>query len=115
MPSVVAIDGASVPVNGYVVVPLEVAGTEIAHPLLVVRNLSCPLRIGTDILRPHEASVSVMCGDSDCLGVRVCDVCRECWPDPRRGERIVCAGVSSAAVCASVPSQLPYQFCRAAT
>ena len=74
----IAIDGASVAVSGYAVVPLVIGGVEVVHPLLFVRELPCPLLLGTDILRQHEASVSVLCGDSIRFGAREGDVCREC-------------------------------------
>ena len=78
IPDVIAIDGVRVAVSGYAVVPLVIGGVEVVHPLLVIRDLPYSLLIGTDILRPHAASVSVVCGDAVLLGARECDVCREC-------------------------------------
>ena len=56
-PDIVGVGGASAKVRGYVDVPLQIVGVEIAHPLLVVQNLAFPLLIGADILRPHAAAM----------------------------------------------------------
>ena len=58
-PDIVKVGGASAEVKGYVVVPLLIAGFEVAHPLLVVSELPFAMLIGMDVLRPHAASFSV--------------------------------------------------------
>ena len=57
--------------------PLQIAGIEVAHPLLVVTNLSFPLLIGMDVLQPHAANVSLGSAAPLKLSARVCDVCLE--------------------------------------
>ena len=57
-PDIVGVGGASAAVKGYIDVPLRIADVEVAHPLLVVENLSFSLLIGMDILDPHAANIS---------------------------------------------------------
>ena len=54
-PDVIGVGGASSEIRGYVDALVELAGTAVYHPLLVVEGLAFPLLIGTDILRPHGA------------------------------------------------------------
>ena len=58
-PDIVGVGGASAEVRCYVDVPLQIAGVKIAHPLLVVTDLSFPLLIGMDLLQPHAAKMSL--------------------------------------------------------
>ena len=44
-PDIVGVGGASAEVKGYVDVPLQLAGFEVAHPLLVVTDLSFPILV----------------------------------------------------------------------
>ena len=76
-PDIVGVGGASAAVKGYIDVPLRVADAEIAHPLLVVENLSFSLLIGMDILDPHAAKISLGGTREVQFGARVCDVCLE--------------------------------------
>ena len=74
-PDIVGVGGASAEVRGYVDVPLQIAEVEIAHPLLVVTDLSFPLLIGMDLLQPHSAKMSLGHAAPLELSVRVCDMC----------------------------------------
>ena len=76
-PDIVGVGGASAAVKGYIDVPLRIADTEVAHPLLVVDNLSFSLLIGMDILDPHAANISLGGTREVQLEARVCDVCLE--------------------------------------
>ena len=76
-PDIVGVGGASAAVKGYVDVPLRVADVEVAHPLLVVENLSFALLIGMDILDPHAANISLGGAREVQFKARVCDVCLE--------------------------------------
>ena len=58
-PDIVGVGGTSAEVKGYVDVPLQLAGVEVAHPLLGVTDLSFPILVGTDILRAHSATMSL--------------------------------------------------------
>ena len=58
-------------------VPLLIAGFEVAHPLLVVSELPFAMLIGMDVLRPHAASFSVCESTSLQLRNSVCPVCLE--------------------------------------
>ena len=57
--NIVNVNGVSAEVKGYVDVPLQLAGDEVAHPLLVVTDLSFPIFVGTDILPAHSATMSL--------------------------------------------------------
>ena len=74
-PDIVGVGGASAEVRGYIDVALQIAGIEVAHPLLVIKNLSIPLIIGMDLLQPHAAKVSLGSAAPLELSARVCDVC----------------------------------------
>ena len=76
-PSIVGVGGARANVRGYVDVPLEVAGVEVRHPLIVVESLAFPLLVGMDILRAHAATFSLGVPDSVHFQSRYCDVCLE--------------------------------------
>ena len=76
-PDIVGVGGASAAVKGYIDVPLRIADIEVAHPLLVVDNLSFSLLIGMDILDPHAANISLGGTREVQLEARVCDVCLE--------------------------------------
>ena len=74
-PHIVLVGSASATVRGYIDVSLKLSNVEIAHPLLVVKNLSCPLLISTDIFCPHAVNISLGDATSLQLTARVCDVC----------------------------------------
>ena len=52
--NIVGVAGESAEVRGYIDVPLQIAGIEVAHPLLVVTNFSFSLHV----LQPHAAKMS---------------------------------------------------------
>ena len=58
-PNIVGVGGASDEVKGYVDVPVQLAGVEVAHSLLVITDLSFPILVGTYILRAHSATMSL--------------------------------------------------------
>ena len=74
-PDIVGIDGASAEVRDYIDGSLQIAGIEVAHPLLVVSNLSFSLLIRMDVLQPHAAKMSLGSAAPLELSARVCDVC----------------------------------------
>ena len=76
-PDIVGVGGASAAVKGYIDVPLRIADVEVAHPLLVVENLSFSLLIGMDILDPHAANILLGGAREVQFKARVCDVCLE--------------------------------------
>ena len=58
---IVCVGGASAEVKGNIDVPLQIAGVEVAHPLLVVSGLAFQILIGMDVyvlIRPRCYSVS---------------------------------------------------------
>ena len=57
--------------------PLQLDGVEVAHPLLVVTDLSFAILVGTDILRAHSATMYLGDAVPLRLNARVCDVCLE--------------------------------------
>ena len=66
---------------------MQIAGVEIAHPLLVVTDLSSPLLIGMDVLQPHAAKMSLGHAAALELSVRLCDVCLEKRTDTKPAYR----------------------------
>ena len=93
--NIVGVGGSRADYSGFIDVPLEIAGVEVAHPLLVVSNLPFPILIGTDILGLHDPTV--LLGD-ECplqLHTRVCEICLEQRdepnPEPRSKPAAVCA------------------------
>ncbi len=77
-PDVIGVGGASAEIRGYVDAPVEIAGVEVHHPLLlVVEGLAFPLLIGTDILREHGAVLTLDESAPVRLRIRECAVCRE--------------------------------------
>ena len=76
-PDVVGVGGASAEIRGYVDTPVEIDGTAVHHPMLMVEGLAFPLLIGTDVLRPHYAMFTLDETVPLRLRVPVCDVCRE--------------------------------------
>ena len=76
-PDVVGIGGASAAVKGYIDVPFRIASTNVTHPLLVIENLSYPLIVGIEILRPHVARYGIAEPPELRFDVRVCNVCLE--------------------------------------
>ena len=86
-PDIVGVGGASAEVRGYIDVPLLIAGIEVAHPLLVVSNLSFSLLIRMDVLQPHSTKMSLVCAVPLELSARVCDVCLEQRTNPSSSYR----------------------------
>ena len=81
-PDIVKVGGSRAEYSGFIDVPLNIAGVEVAHPLLVVWYLPFPILIRTDILRRHDATV--LLGD-ECplqLHTRVCEICLENRDEP---------------------------------
>ena len=76
-PDIVGVKSASAEVRGYIDVLLQIAGIEVAHPLLVVSNLSFSLLIGMDVLQPYAEKMSLGNAAPLDLNARVCDVCLE--------------------------------------
>ena len=56
-PDIVGDGGASAEIKGYIDMPLQLAGVEVRHHVLV-SNLPYPILVGTDILRSHQVTVS---------------------------------------------------------
>ena len=81
---------------------LQLAGVKVAHPLLVVTNLSFPILVGTDILRAHSATMSFGNAVPLRLNARVCDVCLEQQTELSR--EFWCA---PPAVCTTYPVTIP--------
>ena len=82
-PDIVRVSGACAEVRGYVDVPLQIAGIEIAHPLLVITSLAFTLLIVMDILQPHAGKLSLSHAAQLELSVGLCDVCLEKLTDPK--------------------------------
>ena len=76
-PDIIGVGGATAEIRGYVDAPIEIDGTAVRHPLLVVEGLACPLLLGTNILRFHGAMLTLHESASLRLRTRVCDICRE--------------------------------------
>ena len=74
---IVGVGGARAKVKMYIDEPLQLGGIEVAHPLLVVTDLSFPIFVGTDILRAHSATMSFGDAVPLRLNARVCNVCLE--------------------------------------
>ena len=58
-PDIIGVENARLEVKGYIDVPRRLVNVDVVHPLLVVSNLAFPLLVGTDILRPDEATLSI--------------------------------------------------------
>ena len=86
-PDIIGVGGASAKVRGYIDVPLQIAGIEVAHALLVVSNLSFSLLIGMDVLQSHAAKMSLGSAAPLELSARVCDVCFEQRTNPSSSYR----------------------------
>ena len=56
-PDIVGFNGDSAEVKGYIDVPLQIAGVEVADPLLVVSGLAFQILIKIDVLHPHSAAM----------------------------------------------------------
>ena len=76
-PDIIGVGGATTKIRGYVDAPIEIDGTAVRHPLLVVEGLAFPLLLGTDILRPHGAMLTLEESAPLRLRTRVCDFYRE--------------------------------------
>ena len=94
-PDIIGVGGATAEIRGYVDAPIEIDGTAVRHPLLVVEGLAFPLLLGTDILRPHDAMLTLDESAPLRLRTRVCDICREQRTDllaePPRAPLTACA------------------------
>ena len=75
-PDIIGVGGATTEIRGYVDAPIEIDGTAVSHSLLVVEGLAFPLLLGTDILRPHGAMLTLDESAPLRLRTRVCDICR---------------------------------------
>ena len=64
-------------VKGYIDVPRQIAGVDIAHPLLVVSRLSFQILIGMEVLRPYSAEMLLGESVPFQLNTRICDICIE--------------------------------------
>ena len=62
--------------KGYIDVPLQIAGVEVAHPFLVVSGLAFPILIGMDVLRPHSAGMLLGESVPFQLNMRISDMSR---------------------------------------
>lgn len=58
-PDIVDVNPSNTEIKGYIDVRLQLAAVKIAHPLLVVTDLSFPILLGTDILPAHLATMSL--------------------------------------------------------
>ena len=76
-PDIVGVGGASAEVKGYIDVPLQIAGVEVAHPLLVVSGLAFQILIGMNVLRPHSAAMQLGESVPFQLNMRIGDICLE--------------------------------------
>ena len=74
---IVDVGGASAKIKKYVDVLLQLAGVNMAHPLLVVTNISFPLLISTDIMQAHPATMFFWKSSFASIKARVCDMCLE--------------------------------------
>jgi hypothetical protein len=74
-PDIGGVGGASAAVKRYIDVPLRIADIEIAHPVLVVENLSFSLLIRINILDPHTGKISLGRTREVQLEARLCDIC----------------------------------------
>ena len=74
---VVGVGGASAEIRGYVDAFVKVAGVTVHHPLLVVEGLAFSFLIGTDILRAHNAVLTLDETAPVRLRRRECSICRE--------------------------------------
>ena len=96
---IVTVGNASAEVKGCIDVPLQFAGIEVAHPLLVVSNLLFLLLIGINVLQPHAAKMLLESAAPLELSARVCDVCLEqrtnSSPSYRSSPNVVCVAEST--------------------
>ena len=76
-PDIVGVGGARAEVKGYIDVPHQIAGVEVAHPLLVVSGLAFQILIGMDVLRTHSAAMLLDESVPFQLNTRICDICLE--------------------------------------
>ena len=77
VPDIIGVAGATADTRGYVDAPIEIDGMAVRHSLLVVEGLAFPLLLGTDILWPHGAILTLDESAPLRLRTRVCDICRE--------------------------------------
>ena len=92
-PDIVGVGGASSEIKGYIDVPLQLAGEEVAHLLLLVSNVPYLILVCTDILQSHQATVSFGAGCSPQLRANFCSVCLKSRVDPDRQPRSAPAAV----------------------
>ena len=101
-PDIIEVGGASAEVRGYIDVFLQIAGIEVAHPLLVVSELLFAMLIGMDVFRPSAASFSVCDSTSLQLLNSVCPFCFD-----RRAETKQRSRNALAVVCAVDANRMP--------
>ena len=98
-PDIVGIGGVSAEVRGYIDVPLQIAGIDFAHPLLVVTNFLFFRLIGLGVLQPLAAKMSLGSAATLGLSARVCDVRieRRTNPNPsyRSAPAVACVSEST--------------------
>ena len=76
-PDIIGVGGATAEIRGYVDAPIEIDNPAVRHPLLVVEGLVFPLLLGTDILRPYGAMLTLDVSAPLRLRTCVCDICSE--------------------------------------
>ena len=107
-PDIIGVGRARPEVKGYVDVPLRLSDVDVVYLLLIVSNLAFPLLVGTDILRPHAATLSIEKNSTIRFKYSSCEVCTEkrfnASTEPRSLKLVACAidtytiGACSAAV-----------------
>ena len=76
-PDIIGVNGATAEIRGYVDAPIEIDGTAVRYPVLVVKGLAFPLLLIINILWRHSAMVTLDESTSLRLRTCVCDICRE--------------------------------------
>ena len=84
-PNIVGVGGARVATRGYIDATLNLAGTIVQHPVIVVDDLAFPLLVGMDVLRSHDAQLGVGASQSFRLAVDRCSTCVEERSPPAPG------------------------------
>ena len=74
---IIGVGSATAEICRYVDAPIKIDDTAVRHPLLVVEGLAFPLLLGTDILRPRGAMLTLDESVPLRLRTRVCGICRE--------------------------------------
>ena len=76
-PYIVDIGGSPLHVLGYIDAAVVVSDVEVRHPLVVVNQLTFPLLLASDILKPHCAIIKLGNPDVVLFQVDRCPVCVE--------------------------------------